>query len=159
TVNGVTYNNFSAGSLTINNFGTLGTSAVTIGQSGQVTLDNSAVNIQRFTNSTAPNVTLNTGGFTFVANNSPGTASTQTLGTVTLASGKSTINSGYTASPVSGAGGSTLTFGTLARNAGATVNFVGGTGNVTPLGVSTNSVLNKLLVNSGLTTTNGTAGT
>src|SRR5262249_50301679 len=43
TVNGASYTNFTAGSLTINLFGTLGTSAVTIGQSGTVILDNSAI--------------------------------------------------------------------------------------------------------------------
>ncbi|HEX3149406.1 MAG TPA: autotransporter-associated beta strand repeat-containing protein, partial [Gemmataceae bacterium] len=157
TVNNVVYTNFSAGSLTINLFGTLGTSAVKIGQSGSVTLDNGAINLQRFTNGTAPNVTFNTGSFTYVANNSPGAVSAETVGTVTLNSGQSTINSGYTAAPV--ATSSTLTFTSLVRNTGATVNFVGGTGNVSPLGVTTGSTTNQLLVNSGLTSTNGSAGT
>ena len=147
TVSNTTYTNFSAGSLTINLFGTLGTGAVSIGQSGSVTIDNSAINQQRFTNGTAPNVTFNTGSFTYVANNSPGAVSAETVGTVTLNSGQSTINTGYTAVPV--ATSSTLTFTTLVRNTGATVNFVGGTGNVSPLGVTTGTATNQLLVNSG----------
>ncbi len=159
TVNGVTYTNFAAGSLTVNGLGTLGTSAVTIDQGGQLTLDNTAINQQRFTNATAPNLTFNTGSFTYLANNSAGTSSAETVGTVTLNSGQSVINAGYAAAPVTGAGGSTFTVNTLVRNLGATVNFVGGTGNASPLGVATNGVLNQLLVNNGLTATNGTAGT
>src|SRR5206468_1386280 len=85
--------------------------------------------------------------------------SAETLGTVTLASGQSTINSGYAAAPVTGASGSTLTINTLARTVGATVNFIGGTGNASPLGATTNGALNKIVVGSGLTSTNGTAGT
>ena len=157
-MNGVTYTNFSAGSLTLNNFGTLGTSNLTIDQSGQVTLDNTAFNQQRLTNATAPSVTFNTGSFTYLANN-VGVTSAETLGTVTLNSGQSTINAGYATAPVTGALGSTLTISKLVRNVGATVDFIGGTANASPLGLATNGVLNKLLVSSGLTTISGAAGT
>ena len=60
TVNGVTYTDFSR-LLTLNMLGTLGTNSITIGQSGTVTLDNTAINIPnsgstfgRFTNGTSP---------------------------------------------------------------------------------------------------------
>ena len=79
-------------------------------------LDNSVVNIVgtatlgtgRLTNATAkPNVTLNSGTFNFLANNSPG-ASGEFVGTIALQSGQSTISSGFTAAAVASAT-STLT--------------------------------------------------
>src|SRR5262249_3238260 len=109
------YTNFTAGSLTINLFGTVGSASVSIGQSGSITLDNTAVNQQRFTNATAPSVTLNTGSFTFLANNSPGAVSAETLGTVTLNSGPATHNGRPPAGPVAGAGGPALANPPLGR--------------------------------------------
>ena len=123
-------------------------------------MDNTANNIVgRFTNATNPNVTSNGGSLNFLANNSPGTSSAETLGQFTLSTGQTTINTGYnTATPV--AVGSTLTFNSLVRNIGATVNFIGGTGNDTPLGIATNGANNFLIVNgSAFTSVNGTAGT
>src|SRR5262249_2838083 len=129
-------------------------SSVNIYQGGTLTLDNTAVNfVGRFTATTKPSVTLNSGTFNFLANNSPAVTSSETLGPVTLASGLSTINSGYATAPVSGVGTSTLNIPALARNTGATVNFIGGTGNITPLGSATNRILiNNLTANLGATT-------
>ena len=181
TVAGAAINGaFTAGALTINTLGTLGTSAIALDQGGTVALDNTAVNQLRFTanglTSTLPSVTSNSGSFVFVASNSTA-VSAETLGTFTLNSGQSTINAGYNAAPVAGYGGSTLTLTTLTRstgsgaNAGATVNFIGGTVTAgvqaSPLGIATNGVLNQLLIGTsggsfndgGLTSNNGTAGT
>ena len=57
-----------------------------------------------------------------------------------LASGQSTINSGYATTSASGTT-STLNVAALARNTGATVNFIGGTSNVTPLGTASNQLV------------------
>src|SRR5262249_6177791 len=136
-------------------FGIMGTTAIPTGQAGTLHLDNTAVNINgRLTNGTKPNLTFNSGTFTFLANNGPGAASSETIGTVTLNSGQSTINAGFPAAPSAGATCAVTSAG-LVRNIGATVNFVGGTANASPRGTTAN----KLLFNSGLTSTNGTAGT
>ena len=141
TVSGAAVNGaFTAGALVLNNFGTLGTGAVAIDQSGTLTLDNTSINVSgRFTNSTNPSLTFNSGNLTFLANNTAGVASSETVGTITLASGQSVINSGFATAPYSGAT-SVLTSAALVRSAGATVNFVGGTGNVSPLGTTTNQI-------------------
>ena len=60
------------------------------------------------------------------------------MGTITLASGQSTINAGFAALAVPSAT-SVLTSSGLVRDAGATVNFVGGT-DVSPLGTSSNQL-------------------
>ena len=143
TVSGAAVNAaFTAGVLVLNTFGTTATSAVTIDQGGTVTLDNTAVNTPgRFTNTTKPNLIFNSGSFNFLANNGPGAASSETLGTVTLASGQSVISAGYAVAPATGVT-SSVTSANLVRNvAGATVNFIGGTGNVTPLGTATNQLI------------------
>ena len=73
--------------------------------------------------------------------NVAGVASNQTVGAIILASGQSTIQTGFTAAAATGAT-STLTSANLVRTlAGATVNFIGGTANVTPLGTSTNQLI------------------
>ena len=86
----------SAGSLTINLFGTLGTSAVSIGQR-QCHARQQRPQPAALTNSTGPNVTFNTGSLRSLPT-TPRAASA-TVGTVTLNGGQSTINSGYTAVP------------------------------------------------------------
>ncbi len=97
---------FTAGGLTLNLFGTLPTSAIAIGQGGTLTLDNSVVNIVgtstlgmgRLSSLAAkPNLTFNSGSFTFLANNAANIASGETVGTIALQSGQSTINSGFAA--------------------------------------------------------------
>ncbi len=70
-----------------------------------------------------------------MASNNANTATSQTLGALTLAGGQNLINAGYTAAPAASAT-SVLTFASLARSPGATVNFVGGTGNASPLGTT-----------------------
>src|SRR5262249_59466789 len=86
---------------------------------------------------TAPALTFNSGSLTFLANNSPNVASAETVGAVTLASGQSTINAGFAAAAAAGAT-SKLTAASLARVSGATANFIGGAGHVTPLGTPPN---------------------
>src|SRR5262249_14145563 len=125
TVNGVTYNNFSAGALTLSLYGTLSSGNATIGQGGSITLDNNDINQPRFTNAAFPNVTFNSGSFTFVANNTPGAISFEQLGTVTLNSGQSLINVGFSSAPDPDVSGTSMRITTLVRNTGATVNFIG----------------------------------
>jgi fibronectin-binding autotransporter adhesin len=155
TVGGGAFNGtFQAGSLTLNGVGSaLNSTGFNINQGGTLKLDNSVFNSTGWLGSSVP-LTFNSGTFTFLANNNTGVSVSQALGSITLASGQSTINVGFAAVPVSGAT-STVTFTQLTRNAGATANFIGGTGNVSPLGTANN----QLLVNSGLTATNGSAGT
>ena len=139
---------FTGGTLVLNLFGTaLNTSGYTINQNSTLTLDNTVVNLTdngtttfgRLGNSTS--ITLNTGTLQFLAMNIAGVASNQTVGAIILASGQSTIQTGFTAAAATGAT-SILTSTNLVRNlAGATVNFIGGTGNVTPLGTSTNKLI------------------
>ena len=152
TISGAVVNGaFTAGNMVLNNFGTTASSAITIDQGGSLTLDNTAVNIAgtstlgtgRLTNSSAkPNLTFNAGSFSFIANNTPGAASSENVGSITLATGQSTITTGYAAAAASGAT-SVVIAASLVETAssGATVNFFGGTGNVTPLGTSTNMLL------------------
>ena len=61
--------------------------------------------VGRLTNAVKPDVTLNSGTIQFVANNNPGVVSAESVGAVTLASGQSTINSGYAAAATIGAFG------------------------------------------------------
>src|SRR5207302_10307547 len=129
----------TAGVLVLNNFGTLATSAITIDQGGTLTLDNTTINIPnsgtsfgRFTNGTVadkPNLTFNSGTLNFLANNTAAVASSDTVGSITLASGQSTISSGFSL-PVQTGVTSRLTAASLSRNAGATVNFVGSGANL-----------------------------
>ena len=158
TVNKVSYPNFILGQLSLGLYGTLGTSSVTIDQGGTVTLDNSALAQQRFTNATAPNMTFNTGSFQYLANNSPGAASSETVGTITLASGLSTILVGFANAVLAGAT-SLLTAAGLIRSPGATVNFIGGSNNVSPLGTSTTNKLLFTTAPSGSLVFTGNQGT
>ncbi len=125
-ISGAAVPGFTAGALVINTFGTLGTggtSAVTIDQGGTLTLDNTTVNQTRLTNTTKPNVTFNSGILTFLAFNVMNAASSETLGLVTLNSGQSIINSGYTTSQASGTTSTLNIGGGLTRVAGATLNL------------------------------------
>src|SRR5207247_2455431 len=81
---------------------------------------------------TAP-VTLNTATLNFLASNLPSATSGETIGTITLASGHSTIQSGY-ALPAAAGVTAKLTAAALVRNPTATVNFFG---NNAALGTST----------------------
>ncbi len=138
TISGAAINGtFTGGTLVLNLLGTAtGSSGFTINQNSTLTLDNTQINNTSRISATAP-ITLNTGTLNFLAMNVAGVSSSQSVGTITLASGQSTINSGYTAVPAAGAT-SVLTSAGLNRNPGATVNFVGGASNVAPLGVANN---------------------
>ena len=158
---------FVGGTLDLSLYGTASnTSSITVNPGSAMIIDNSLANITNRVTGTAP-VSLKEASLTYLATNQPGVVSSQSFGALTLAGGQSTITAGYSALPTAGAGGSTVTFLSLIRNPGATANFVGGTGNVSPLGVATNGVLNKVLfgtsggsyLDGGLTTVNGTLGT
>ena len=102
-------------------------------------------------------LTLNAGTFNLQGNTTTAGASSEALGTLTLASGQSVINVGFAsaytapAAPTFSAPGvavtASLTAATLARNTGATVNFTGGgAGNLTPLGVNTGGALAQVIL-------------
>ena len=96
---------------------------ITVNQGGTFTLDNNATNnTNRLGNGAA--VTLNGGTFSFLGRTGNNDSS-ETVGALTLAGGASTVNSSYGDST----GSAQLTFASLARNAGATVDFTntGGT--------------------------------
>jgi autotransporter-associated beta strand protein len=133
----------SGGGLTLSGNGSLASTALTAGPGATLTLDNSGTNN---TNRIPDAAMLSFNGATlvFVANNTASTASSETIGTLALVSGASTVQAGYAAAAAAGAT-SQLTLGNLSRAAGALVNFVGGAGNVTPLGTVTNQVVtNKI---------------
>src|SRR5262249_22082420 len=88
----------------------------------------------------AAGITLTGANLTFLANNTTGTFglnTSETVGTITLAGGQSTINAGFATFPAVNVT-SAITSAGLVRNTAATVNFIGGTGTVTPLGTTTN---------------------
>lgn len=90
---------------------------ITVNQGGTFTLDNNATNnTNRLGNSAA--VTLNGGTFSFLGRTG-NVDSSETVGALTLAGGASTVSSSYGDST----GSAQLTFASLARNAGATVDF------------------------------------
>ena len=143
------------GTLTVNGVGQIiNTSGVTVNPNAVLTLDNTGTNLTgRFTTSSGAsgaNLTLNTGTFNFLGNNTVGAATADALGTVAISSGASFID------PTSGTGvgsSSTLTIGTLTRLTGATVSFVpGGTFGINS---SLNTPANRILITtlgSGVTT-------
>src|SRR5262249_25550503 len=104
------------------------------------------------------NVTLNAGTLNFLANPGTGIAgltTTEQVGTLTLGPGSSTVQAGFSTTPALGTT-SALTFGSLIRNAGATVNFVGNTGG------GVNAVLgsgyNRVVFSTAPTTTGSNGG-
>ena len=131
-----------SGSLILSGNGTLNTTAVAIDQGGVLTLDNTALNTTRFTNATKPTLTFNSGTLNFLANNVANAASAETVGNVILASGLSTINTGYNGALASGAT-SVVTAGALTRNPGATVNFFNESGSYPIANGQTTAFLNS----------------
>ncbi len=104
--------------LIVNNAGTVtGTTGFVVNPGVTFLVDDSSSPVADRIGDTAT-LTLNGGTFTYLAN---AAGSTETLGALTLGFGQSTINAGVT-----GGANSTLTFASLARNLGATVNFTGG---------------------------------
>ncbi len=104
-ISGAAVPGFTAGTLSINLFGTLGVGAngITIDQGGTLSLDNSAVNQTRLTNATKPNLVMNSGTLTFLAFNVINAASSESVGTIALSSGLSIINAGYQAAQAANA--------------------------------------------------------
>ncbi len=157
---------FVGGNLTLVGLGTaLNSSSFTVNQNSTLVLDNNngaanpgtGFNSAARISATRP-ITLNSATLQINANNNAGIASSQTLGVLTLASGQSTIQVGYTAVPLTNAT-STVNVLSLTRNTGATVNFIGGTVTAgvqaSPLGTATN----QLLINNLSSANTGTAGT
>lgn len=129
----------AAGSLFLTGNGTSATSSgFTVGTGGTLTLDNTTTNLTDRVGKTA-GISMNGGALSFLG--SGGATSTETVGTITLAGGGSTINA------VNGAGqNATLTAAALVRTAGATVAFTGAN-----LGTANN----QLLFTAAPTLTNG----
>src|SRR5262249_23025515 len=94
---------FVPGTLALSNLGTAANSSgITVNQNSTLTLDNSVgFNSSSRLSDTAP-ITLNAATLNFLANNNLGIPSGETVGTITLASGQSTINAGYTSAAVQG---------------------------------------------------------
>ncbi len=141
--------------LDLNNYGTIpNTSGITAAADATLLLDNSATSVllnSRLASSVG--ITLNGATLQFNANNNLGMNSSQTVGSITLSGGQSTIQAGFAAIALAG-NTSVFTSTLLVRTAGATVNFIGGTSNATPLGSSSN----QLIFGNLLTTSSGTVG-
>src|SRR5262249_28306677 len=122
----------SAGNLVLaGNSALTGTSNVTLNPGGTLTLDNTGTNLGNRVNDGA-SVTLNGGTLVYLGNASAN--STETLGAVTAAAGNSVIRT------VNGSGASTtLTLASLARSAGASLNFQAGANQT--LGSASNQVV------------------
>ncbi len=100
-------------------------SGITIGGGATLQLDNTSnINTNRIGTVT---VTMNGGTFDFAHPTTSGADYTETVGQLSLSSGASTISTDVSNTGASSS--SILTFASLARTAGATVNFGGGTGN------------------------------
>jgi autotransporter-associated beta strand protein len=145
--------------LTLSSFGTIlsTSSPITVGVGATLLVDNSGtLLVNRIADTTS--ITLNGAILQFNANNSINVTTTETVGTITLASGQSTIQAGFTATAVAGAT-SVLTSTGLTRSPGATVNFIGGTSNASPLGTSSNQLVFNNLVTAVTLTGTTTGGT
>ena len=123
-----------AGTLTLSGSGSSASTSYTVNQNATLSLNlnNGTTNNPSRVPATAA-IALMGGTLAFVGNNTASVASSQTVGTVTLAGGYSTISS---AVGTGGSDTSALTITALVRDATATVNFSG-----TGLGTSTNEVL------------------
>ena len=155
---------FTAGNLTFVGIGSaLNTTSFTVNQNSIVLFDNSnTTNIGgvQGTLFNSPNriaatvpITLNTATLQFNAVSIAGLASAETFGPLTLASGQSIVSSGYTTlfSPLASAA---VTFASLTRNPGATVNFTSAAGAAAPAaGVISNVLAVTNVVNPLITTT------
>ena len=155
SINGASYAAaFVDGTLNFTGLGALTAASpdlISVNQGSTLQLDdNTSNNVVNRLNGAA--ITFNGGTLTLLANNNAGSVTSETVGTITLASGQSTIDAGFTAAAAAGAT-STLTSSSLARSNGATVNFIGGTANVTPLGTADNMLLFSNLSANPTTTT------
>lgn len=131
----------NGGSLRLSGNGVLtGASAITLGNRGTLTLDNTATNLaDRLTAS----ITSNGGTLNFTHAGAAATNYTETLGALTLNAGALTINTSLAASGQN----SVLTIPSISRNAGGVL-YVNGSG----MGGSTR---NQLIFNSAPALTNG----
>lgn len=128
---GATAANTLAGTITVSGaelrFSGSGTATsvtnITVNQGGAFTLDNNATNNTNRLGNTAA-VSLDGGTFSFLGRTGNNNSS-ETVGALTLAGGGSTVNTSYG----DWSGSAQLTFASLTRNAGATVDFTntGGT--------------------------------
>ncbi len=111
----------NAGSIVLNGSGTALNTTFTVNSGASLTLDNSATSTNNFSRINTSNaLTLNGGQFIFDGSNVASTTAAQTVGTLALSSGYSTVTLN------SGAGGSTvLTFAGINDTTGATALFRG----------------------------------
>ncbi len=119
---------------------------MTINEGASVTLDNSTANISQNVNvvnrlAAVATMSLNGGTFNFLGSNISGLAAAQALASVALLSGSSTISS------TQNSGTAAITFTTLTRTAGATVNLVGADSALT------SAIGNQIIVGTALATT------
>jgi autotransporter-associated beta strand protein len=122
----------AAGIVNLSGNGSLASTSVGIERGGTLQLDNSTTDNTDRIPDTAE-ITLDHGGLSFVGNNADGAASTETVGTITLAAGHSTLS----ARAGTGAGATaTLLAANLVRNPGATFNATGAN-----LGTASNRIL------------------
>ena len=128
---------------------------ITVNQGGTFTLDNAATNL---TNRVGNAATVSLDGGTFSLLGRTGNNNTaETVGALTLAGGGSTVNAQYGGS----SGSAQLTFASLSRNAGATVDFtntggtLGSTGDNPRIVFSSAPTLTSNVL--GYATVNGTA--
>ena len=134
--------NVDGGTLTLSGAGEMaGTSGVTIGNRGALSLDNSVTNNG---NRTAGAIASSGGTINFIGN---AAATTETLGVLTLNAGALTINS------TAGAGGSTLTIPSITRSVvGGTLYLNNNSGANVVLSTApalVNSILKYAVVNNG----------
>ena len=124
-------------------------SGITIGGGATLQLDNTTINLNRIGNVT---VTMNGGTFDFSHPTTSGADYTESVGQLSLSSGASTVSTDVSNTAASSS--SVLTFASLARTAGATVNFGGGTSN--PINDGTDN--NNVRFGTGPTLVNGIIG-
>ena len=123
----------NAGALTLSGPGTIASSTVTVNENATLTLNDSASATIATRTPTTALLALNGGNVSLVGSNTANTTTAETIGTLQLNSGASTV------ATVAGTGtgdATKLTFTNISRTAGATVNFLGGN-----LGSSTDQVL------------------
>ena len=107
----------NAATMDVSGFGSLA-STDTVGVGGNLTLDNSSINIVQCRLGSS-SVTLDGGTLAFLGASSGSSTGSVSIAGVTVAAGSSVISS------TQGAGNASFAIGTLARNVGATVQFQG----------------------------------
>ena len=127
----------SDGTLTLSGGGAIAQgNSIVVNPNATLTLDNSGINSGNRIGDAIP-ITLNGGTLNFIGNNASFSISSETIGSVTLGAGDSTI------SLTSGTGTnatSTLNIGNIIRTPGAILSFVGINSPIGPVGTTFNQV-------------------